>query len=158
MRRAANFSLFLRLRTALQLTNCDNLSSENPNSRWFQRDCLGCVLAWLVNDSAGPLRIAFTAEAVGLLFLLAGVLILITGCITFCARANANQVLLVGSIISGISLVVIPILSSLSHFEAKVHDWTGLLFFFIWVPACVLGSIFVLVGVSRLFLKKRQRQ
>ena len=119
---------------------------------------LGAFLLGWVNDSAGPLRIAFIAEAVGLLFLLTGVLILIAGCITFCARASANQVLLLGSIISGISLVVIPILSSPSHFEANVHDWTGLLFFFIWVPACVLGSIFVLVGVSRLFLQKRHRQ
>jgi hypothetical protein len=119
---------------------------------------LGVFLLGWVNDSAGPLRITFIAEAVALLFLVAGVVILITGCITFCGRANANQVLLVGAIISGISLVVIPILSSLSHFEANVHDWTGLLFFFIWVPACVLGPIFVLVGVSRLFLQKRYRQ
>jgi hypothetical protein len=32
------------------------------------------------------------------------------------------------------------------------------LFFFIWVPACVLGPIFMLVGVTRLFRQKRYRQ
>jgi hypothetical protein len=115
------------------------------------------LLGW-VNDSAGPFLIAIIAEAAGLLLLLAGILILIAGCFTFCSKAIARQVLLIGAIISGISLVVIPILRSLSHFEVNVHDWTGLLFFFIWIPACVLGPIFMLVGASRLLLRKRQRQ
>jgi hypothetical protein len=119
---------------------------------------LGVFLLGWVNDSAGPLRITLIAEAGGLLCLGAGSVILTIGCIAFCSRANANQVLLVGAIISGISLVVIPILSSLSHFEANVHDWTGGLFFFIWVPACVLGPIFMLVGVTRLFRQKRYCQ
>jgi hypothetical protein len=116
---------------------------------------LGVSLLGWVNDSARPLLIA---EAAGLLLLFSGMLSLIAGCIAFCAKGDANQVLLVGAITSGVALIVIPVLRSLLHFEENVHDWTGLFFFFIWVPACALGPLFVMVGVSRHFLQRRHRQ
>jgi hypothetical protein len=96
------------------------------------------------------------ADVVGMLLLFPGMLILLAGCIAFCAKQDANQVLLVGAVTSGVSLVVIPVLGSLLHFEANVHGWTGQWFFFAWIPACVLGALFVLVGVLRIFLQRRQ--
>jgi hypothetical protein len=95
-------------------------------------------------------------DVVGMLLLFPGMLILLAGCIAFCAKQDAKQVLLVGAVTSGISLVVIPVLGSLLHFEANVHSWTGQWFFFVWIPACVLGALFVLVGVIRIFLQRRQ--
>lgn len=96
------------------------------------------------------------ADVVGMLLLFPGMLILLAGCIAFCAKQDAKQVLLAGAVTSGVSLVVIPVLSSLLHFEANVHDWTGQWFFFVWIPACLLGVSFVLVGVMRIFLQKLQ--
>lgn len=109
------------------------------------------LLAW-VNDSARPLYIA---EATGLLLLVPGILILLAGCLIFCSQGEAKRVMLTGAVISGVSLIVIPGLSLLVHFEPNVHDWTGLLFF-LWLPSCVVGPLFVLVGASRFFLQKRK--
>jgi hypothetical protein len=93
-------------------------------------------------------------DVVGLLLLFSGILILFAGCIAFCAKQDAKQVLLAGAITSGVSLIVVPLLTSLLHFQVNVHDWTGLLFFFIWIPACVIGSVFLLVGVIRFLLQR----
>jgi hypothetical protein len=111
------------------------------------------LLAW-VNDSASPL---YVAEAAGLLLLVPGILILLAGCLIFCSKGEANKVMLVGAVISGVSLILIPGLSLLLHFEPNVHGWTGLLFF-LWLPSCAMGPLFVLVGVSRFFLQKRKGQ
>jgi hypothetical protein len=96
------------------------------------------------------------ADVLGMLLLFPGLLILLAGCIVFCAKQDAKQVLLVGAVTSGVSLVVIPVISSLLHFQANVHSWTGLWFFFAWIPACIFGALFVLLGVIRLFLQRRQ--
>jgi hypothetical protein len=39
---------------------------------------------------------------------------------------------------------------------ANVHAWTGLVFFFLSVPACVFGPVFLLAGGVRLLLRSRQ--
>jgi len=109
------------------------------------------LLAW-VNDSSRPL---YVAEAIGLLLLVSGILIFLAGCLIFCSKGEAIEVMLAGLTISGVSLIVIPGLSLLLHFEPNVHGWTGLLFF-LWLPSCAIGPIFVLVGLSRRFLQKRK--
>jgi hypothetical protein len=115
---------------------------------------LGVLLLGWVNDSARPL---YVAEAAGLLLLVPGILIFLAGCLFFCRNERASKVLLAGAMISGVSLIVIPGLSLLLHFEPNVHDWTGLLFF-LWLPSCALGPLFVLVGLSRHLVQKRKGQ
>ena len=71
------------------------------------------LLAW-VNDSSRPL---YVAEAIGLLLLVSGILIFLAGCLIFCSKGEAIEVMLAGLTISGVSLIVIPGLSLLLHFE-----------------------------------------
>jgi hypothetical protein len=113
---------------------------------------LGVLLLGRVNDSSRPL---YVAEAIGFLLLVSGIPIFLAGCLKFCSKGEAIEVMLVGLTISGVSLIVIPGLSLLLHFEPNVHDWTGLLFF-LWLPSCAIGPIFVLVGLSRRLLQKRK--
>ncbi|HYM78591.1 MAG TPA: hypothetical protein VE377_21650 [Candidatus Dormibacteraeota bacterium] len=113
---------------------------------------LGVLLLGWVNDSARPL---YVAAAAGLLLLVPGILIVLAGCLMFCCKEEPNKVMLAGLMISGVSLIVIPGSSLLLHFEPNVHDWTGLLFF-MWLPSCAVGPVFVLVGLSRRFLQNRK--
>ena len=110
------------------------------------------LLAW-VNDSARP---SVIPEVLGLLLLVSGMLGLFAGSIAFCAKEEARQVLRAGVITSGVALVVVPLLARVMNIDANVHDWTGLVFFFLWVPACVLGPVFMLAGGGRLLLRRRQ--
>jgi hypothetical protein len=110
------------------------------------------LLAW-VNDSARP---SVIPEVLGLLLLVPGMLALFAGSIAFCAKEEATQVLRAGVITSGVALVLVPLLARIMNIDANVHDWTGLVFFFLWVPACVLGPVFLLVGAVRLLLRRRQ--
>lgn len=111
------------------------------------------LLAW-VNDSS---RAHYVAETLGLLLIVSGILVSFAGGIIFCRKGDAGAVLFSGLAISGVSLIVIPGLSVLFHFEPNVHSWTGLLFF-LWLPSCAVGPILVLVGAGRRFLQNRKSE
>jgi hypothetical protein len=91
-----------------------------------------------------------------LLLLVPGMLALVAGSIAFCAKEEARHVLRAGVITSGVALVVVPLLARIMNIDANVHDWTGLVFFFLWLPACVLGPVFLLAGGVRVLLRRRQ--
>jgi hypothetical protein len=109
------------------------------------------LLAW-VNESSQTLLIA---EVLGFVLLVPGLLAVFAGCILFCVKEEARKVLLGGAVLSGVSLVLVPLLKFLLALDFNVHGWTGLLFFFVWVPACVIGPALLLAGIIRIFLHRR---
>lgn|SRR5579863_3903140 len=109
------------------------------------------LLAW-VNESSQTLLIA---EVLGFVLLVPGLLAVFAGCILFCVKEEARKVLMGGAVLSGVSLVLVPLLKFLLALEFNVHGWTGLLFFFVWVPACVIGPALLLAGIIRIFLHRR---
>jgi hypothetical protein len=70
-------------------------------------------------------------------------------------QRRARKVLLGGAVLSGVSLFLVPLLKFLLNFDFNVHGWTGLLFFFVWAPACVIGPALLLAGIIRIFLHRR---
>jgi hypothetical protein len=109
------------------------------------------LLAW-VNESSQTLLIA---EVLGFVLLVPGLLAVFAGCILFCVKEEARKVLMGGAVLSGVSLVLVPLLKFLLALDFNVHGWTGLLFFFVWVPACVIGPALLLAGIIRIFLHRR---
>jgi hypothetical protein len=109
------------------------------------------LLAW-VNESSRALLIA---EILGFVLLVPGLLAVFGGCILFCVKEDARKVLLAGAVVSGVSLILVPLLKSLLDFDFNVHGWTGLLFFFLWVPACLIGPAFLLAGIVRILFHRR---
>jgi hypothetical protein len=107
------------------------------------------LFMWVDLAANAPLAGLIFVEGLASLFLIMGLLALSAGGIGFALKANSKQVLFVGALVGGIALVGVPVLSALLHFEANVHGWTGLLFFFIWIPACVIGSLCLLSGSIR---------
>jgi hypothetical protein len=109
------------------------------------------LLAWVNESSQTPL----IAELVGFVLLVPGLLAVFAGCILFCLKEEARKVLLVGTAVSAVSFVVVPLLKYLFDFDFNVHGWTGPLFFFLWVPACLIGPAFLLAGIIRILLHRR---
>jgi hypothetical protein len=87
-----------------------------------------------------------------LLLLGSGTLVVLVGCVVLCVKEHPKQLMLAGSITTGGSLLVIPALATIAHFEPNVHDWTGFLFF-IWLLTCVISPVVLLVGFLRYLLQ-----
>ena len=114
----------------------------------------GTLLAGLLNMvSSTPLAVLLGVLAV--LLLAPGLLVLLAGCILFCFKEHSRQLMLTGAVASGVSLLLIPGVASLVHFDPNIHDWTGPLFF-LWILSCVIGPIILLAGLARYFLQARR--
>jgi hypothetical protein len=130
--RKAKFQLPLRFRRVLQFAQHDNVPNENANSSGASAILQGVLLLAWVNDSS---RAPDVAELIGLLLLVSGIPTFLAGCAVFCSKGETNEVILAGLAISGLSLIVIPGLSSLLHFEPNVHGWQGCCSSFGFPPA-----------------------
>ncbi len=117
---------------------------------------LGVLLGWTADQRLGS-PLAEVAETLGLFLLASGTLALLAGCVVLCIKEQAKRLLFTGAVASGIFLLLIPGLASLAHFDANVHDWTGLLFF-LWVLSCLVGPAILLVGLARFLFRQRHGQ
>jgi hypothetical protein len=114
----------------------------------------GTLFAGLLNMvSSTPLSVLLGVLAV--LLLAPGLLVLLTGCITFCFKEHSRQLMLTGAVASGVSLLLIPGVAALAHFDPNIHDWTGPLFF-LWILSSVIGPIILLAGLARYLLQARR--
>jgi hypothetical protein len=115
---------------------------------------LGVLCGW-ASERSLPSPFGEISDGLMLLFLGSGILILSVGCIVLCIKELPGPLLRAGIIASAVTLLVVPAIISMAHFEPNVHSWTGLLFF-LWLFFCLLCLAILLVGLVPYLLQRRR--
>jgi len=114
---------------------------------------LGIFFSWMLDTEFG-IGMGGVLEPVSLLLLGLGSIAVLIDTIIISVMLRAIDAIVWGSITFTFSVVVVPFLVSLLHFEVHVHSWTGVLLV-PWLLCCLISLILLVVGVVR---KISQRQ
>lgn len=120
----------------------------------FYSVILGVLCGW-ASERSLPSPFGEIFDGLMLLLLGSAILILSVGCIVLCIKELPGPLLRAGTIASAVTLLVVPVITSMAHFEPNVHSWTGSLFF-LWVFFCLLCPAILLVGLVRYLLQRRR--